>query len=256
MAKSSNRVGLFSSQRGRSVKKWLWVAGALALGGIFANGIISPTPDDSVAEEQQELSFTSDQVTEDPDVAAPIARPFGTPLVGGEEEAGSGDIFGTDVGGPNSGTDEDPPSDDDDDGDDDEETATDRLQRGETYQSAVTLTQQFAEAYGTYSTEESAEEWVESLPGLDTSARESLLASAEARWPEMEDREVSSEAAVAAQSVTPIYSRNGGEDIQLSVTVTKETMYEGDEGFAAESYAVTLERDSSSPDGWIIVAVV
>lgn len=254
MAKSSNRVGMFSSQRGRVAKKTLWLVGTFAVVAFFVNGLLSPPPEDSTAEEQQSIGFETEG-SQNPEVTAPIARPFGTPVVGGAEDAGSGDIFGTDVDDSDNNAPGVPSEEESDDDNDEDETATDRLQRGESYQSAVTLTQQFAEAYGTYSTDVSATEWAESLPGLDQAAREDLLSSAEAAWPELESREASSEATVAAQSVTPIYSREGGENIQLAVTVTKETTYEGEDGFATESYAVTLDRDTSSSDGWIIVAV-
>lgn len=252
MARSSNRVGMFSSNRGRTAKKVLIalasVVGVLFFGNALLAGPVEDTPTD--------YSASFDMGEEDtPVVAAPIARPFALPVVGGAEEGSGGDIYGNAVASPSDPADPAEATEGVEDGGTDDDGATDRLQRADSYQSAVTLTQDFAAAYGTYSPELTAEEWVGSLPGLEESAKARLLVSAEAVWPQMEDRQSSSQATVAAQSVTPVYSRDGGATIQLSVTVTKDTSYEGVEGYQTDAYAVTLERATDAPEGWIVVAV-
>lgn len=250
MARSSNRVGLFTSNRGRVAKKFLFVLAALATVLFFGNAMLAGPPEDP---ESTEYSSSFDMGEEkSPVVAAPLAQPFALPIVGGADSEKGGDIYGNSVDAP------DDPSLDDSapaDGTEEEEGATEELQKADSYQSAVNLTQNFAVAYATYSPDQTAQEWVDSLPGLEKTAKAKLLKSAESTWPKLADRKSSSKATVAAQSVTPIYSRDGGATIQLSVTVTKETSYEGTSGSQADSYAVTLERATGSADGWIVVAV-
>lgn len=247
MARSSNRISMFSSNRGRVAKRWLIVFTSFGIGLFFINGILAgPVEDDYY----QTTSFNTHQ-ERTPTVSAPIARPFAVPVAGGAEEVRSGDIYGNAVERP-----DDPNNPDPIQGATQDEAATDELQRTDSYQSAVTLVQKLATAYGTYSpAEQTAQEWVDSLPGLEASAKESLLETAESVWPRLLDREVTSEATPVSQSVQPIYSRNGGATIQLSVSVTKNTSYEGEERYMADAYAVTLQRSSDVATGWIVVAI-
>lgn len=249
MARSSNRVGVFTSHRGRKVKKvLLWGAVVVTL-LFFGNGLRGGSGDDVPRAERQQEMLGGQQEEKDPTVAAPISRPFALPIPGGAQEVDSGDVYGQAVDRPvddeseTSGTSED-----------DEDDATDELQRSDSYRSAVQATTKFAEAYGTHSYEQTPEEWVESLPGLDAKAEKSLLESAKVKWPELVDRKSSSKASTVAQSITPIYSRDGGATIQLSVRVSKTTSHEGEAGYSADSYAVTLKQASSGSD-WVIVAV-
>lgn len=256
MARSSNRVSMFSSNRGRVVKRFLVAAAIVTTVLFFGNAILAGPPEDP---ETTDYSASYDTGAEDETsvVAAPISRPFALPIVGGADMVQGGDIYGNAVDAPQdpsdptsvTGADTDTPTDEED------EAATDQLQKADSYQSAVTLTQDFATAYTTYSPELTAQEWVDSLPSLEETAKAKLLESAEGTWPQLADRKSSSKGSVAAQSVTPIYSRDGGATIQLSVTVHKETSYEGATGHQTDSYAVTLERDSDSSAKWIVVAV-
>lgn len=230
------------------MKKVLIAVGLAAFVLFFGNGLLGgsePAPSN-----ERELSGLAQEKPADPAVAAPISRPFELPIVGGAEDVESGDIYGEAVDRPEAP--DNPSATTDDEG---EESATDELQRSADYRSAVEQTTSFAEAYGTHSYEQSAKEWVNTLPGLDSSAKKTLLASAEKSWPEMESRKASSKATPVAESVAPIYSRDGGGTVQLSVTVTKKTSYEGKAGFGSDSYAVTLERAAGADGGWSIVAV-
>lgn len=260
MARSSNRVGLFTSHRGRVAKKFLIIGATCLIVLFFGNGILADPSDESDSTDY-EVSSYDEGTKKTSTIAAPIARPFALPLPGSAEEVDGGDIYGNDVD-DDSPLDEDPNSvtgfEDDSqetDGGSEDETATDKLQKADSYQSAVTLTQDFVAAYTTYSPDETPQDWVDSLPSLEKTAKAKLLKSAEERWPGMRDRRLSSKGAVDSQSVTPIYSRDGGGTIQLSVTANKEISYEGDSWYQTDSYAVTLKRAPDSSEKWIIVAV-
>lgn len=255
MARSSNRVGMFSSNRGRMAKRWLIAFASLGLVLFFGNAMFAE-PSEQSDSQQTYASFDTEE-SDTPTVAAPIAEPFARPIPGGVEEVQSGDIYGNDVEHEDDPL--DPTAADGEANENSEESgdsATDELQRTDSYQSAVTFTQKFASAYGTYSpAEQSAQEWVDSLPGLESSAKERLLGSVEGVWSDLVEREVSSEATAVSQSVEPIWSRDGGSSMQLSVSVTKETSFEGDQGFETTGYVVTLERSSDVSSGWMVVAV-
>lgn len=253
MARSSQRVGMFSSKRGRSAKKVLYALGFVGMALFFGNGLLSdPAEQPTTDSEYESLSWGSSDENEST-VTAPIARPFARPLAGGVAQADSGDIYGNAVERP--ADDSAAPADTNSDAPSDDESDAEELQRSEAYQSAVQVTLGFAEAFGTYTHEQTAQDWVGALPDLSSTAEERLLASAEETWPKLEDRAVSSEASADTQSVTPIYSREGGARLQLSVTVTKETTFEGEPSYAMQSYAVTLERQPGSSGGWEVVAV-
>lgn len=187
-------------------------------------------------------------------MAAPVSRPFAVPVVGGAEDVDSGDIFGDAVEDPEE-VPSAPTEEDEESGEDEEQSATDELQESDSYRSAVEQTTDFARAYGTYSPGQTAEEWVETLPALDPKAKAQLLKSAKGTWSEVKIRESSSKATPVAESVAPIFSRDSGRTIQLSVSVTKKTSYEGEKGFASDSYAVTLKQSSGASGEWVVVAV-
>lgn len=252
MARSSNRVGMFTSTRGRVVKRILFTLTGIVAVLFFGNAILAGPPEDPESESIDYGAAFNTGEKKDPVVAAPISRPFAFPIVGGAEEVQGGDIYGNAVDAPEDSA--NPLSTDDADSPG-EETATDELQEADSYQAAVTLTQEFATAYTTYSPEQTPQEWVDSLPELEKTAKSQLLESAKTTWPQLKDRKSSSKGTVMAQSVTPIYSRDGGGTIQLSVTVTKETSYEEKAGHETASYAVTLKRASGSSSEWIVVAV-
>lgn len=252
MARSSNRVGMFTSTRGRVVKRILFTLTGIVGVLFFGNAIFAGPPEDPESESVDYSAAFDTTEKKNPTVAAPISRPFALPIVGGAEEVQGGDIYGNAVDTPDDPSNTMPTEGVDTPGD---ETATDELQEADSYQSAVTLTQKFATAYTTYSPEQTPQEWVDSLPGLETTAKARLLESAETTWPQMADRKSSSKGTVMAQSVKPIYSRDGGGTIQLSVTVMKETSHEEKPGHETASYAVTLKRASDSSSEWIVVAV-
>lgn len=256
MARSSNRVGMFTSNRGRVAKKVLIAAMFITMVLFFGNAMLAPPPEDADTADYS-ANYDSGLKKKTSVVAAPISRPFALPIVGGADQEQGGDIYGNaveapaDPSDPSSATGADSGS----ESDSSDEAATDQLQKADSYQSAVTLTQDFATAYTTYSPEQSPQEWVDSLPALEKTAKARLLETAKATWPRLADRKSSSKGTVVAQSVTPIYSREGGATIQLSVTVNKQTSYEGTEGHQTDSYAVTLKRDADSAKEWIVVAV-
>lgn len=253
MARSSNRVGMFSTNRGRTVKKGLKALGAavvvVTLWNVFT---AEPRTEDN---SPTTSIVASDDDDDAPTVAAPIARPFALPIAGGVDQVSSGDIYGSALSEPEDPGDPTESPEGSDGNEDEGEEATDKLQRSDEYQSAVTLTKKFAEAYGTHSPKQGAQGWVDSLPGMEPKAEARLLKSAKSEWPQLVDRKSSSKAEVVSESVTPIYSRDRGERIQLSVSVMKETSYEGREGFRSEAYAVTLVKSSDERDGWAVVAV-
>lgn len=248
MARSSNRVGLFSSHRGRAVKKGLIVVGATSMALFIGNGMLGGGEVDSGDTTETTTAFVGDEEPKEPAVAAPISRPFEVPVEGGVQDVEGGDIYGEAVEQSDSSTSPDG-------GEDESEDATDELQRSATYSSAVALTTKFAEAYGTHSFDQTAQEWVDSLPGLSPAAKTKLLVSAKDAWPDVADRRASSTATPVAESIAPIYSRDGGATVQLAVRVTKKTSYEGKAGYASDSYAITLKRAAGSSDGWTVVSV-
>lgn len=256
MAKSSNRVGLFSTNRGRAARAVLIVVVTAALALFLVSGMFSSDDQVSTDDESVADGWGGSEPT-GPAVAAPIARPFALPVVGGVADADTGDIYGQALSkGDDSSDDVTTGEGDEDASSDGKESATDELQRASSYQSAVTLTQDFAEAYGTYSADQSAAQWVKSLPGMSSDLRDTVAADAADAWPDMVDRRVSSKAAVVAQSVDPIFSRDGGRLVQLSVTVRKAHSFENQKSVQTYSYAVTLERAAGGAHGgWVVVAV-
>lgn len=254
MARSSKRVGLFSSNRGRAAKKFLIIGGVALLVLFFGNGLLSDSPQDADdAREARIESALGDDEDDEPAVAAPVSRPFATPIEGGVQDVESGDIYGDALDRPEEEDQDASP--DEGEEEEQEESATEQLQRSDSYRSAVRATTKFAEAYGTHSYEQDAKEWVDSLPGMSSKAKATLLESAKKQWPEMVDRKASSTATPLSEGVTPIYSRDGGKTIQLSVSVAKETSYEGEKGYSSDAYAVTLERAEGASDGWVVVGV-
>lgn len=249
MARSSNRVSAFTSHRGRKTKKVLIMLAVATTVLFFTNALRGGSEGDVPREERSSRALAEDQEETEPDVAAPIPRPFALPVQGGPQDVESGDVYGEALD--NS---DDSPGAGSDDEEDEEEDATEELKQSDSYRSAVQVTTEFAEAYGTHSYRDDPEEWVESLPHLEKSAKASLLKSVKSTWPELVYRKSSSKASAVAQSVTPIYSREGGAKIQLSVQVTKQTSYEGDSAYSADAYAVTLEQ-ASSGKGWVVIDV-
>lgn len=233
MSRSSNRVGMFTSTRGRKIKLALFLVGGAAVVLFFLNGLLAGPQDSTTS--STDVAGEDKGTSSAPKVEAPVAQLAQSKKQLGEGASNtSGDIFGTDA------------ESDDAESDGDEASAEDQFKASEAYGDAVTLTTKFANAYGTYDSRKSAEDWVASLPSVSDDLKSKLSDQAKGQWEEMKDRKVSSQASVADKSVKPMASHDHGQRVEMAVTVTKKVSIEGKDSTRSQTYVVTLSRADGS----------
>lgn len=226
MAKHSDRVGMFSSHRGKKVRNGMIAVGALGFTLFIANGATAPDP----APTSYEAMSLSNSKPDAPQVEAPIAAPFTVPMA--LTDADEVETLSK--------------------GDADVQQDAKAFQETSEYQQAVVLAQEAAVAYSTYSaTSGTADEWVQSIPSLAPQLAAALQAEADAQWPEMSERKESATATAQAQSVKLIRSEDRNTHLVLAVTALQKTSREGVPGEASVSYRVTVERGDDGK--WVVV---
>lgn len=219
MTKSSDRVGIFSSNRGRAARTVLITAGVAALIMFFGRGMTAD-PDQTSAENQSTLTVTTEEKV--PNIAAPQARPFAALTDEGPSEG------------------------------EDQEEVEGALRETPHYQEAVQDVQAFVAAYGTYDSAGSPEDWVEGLPAMSDEFAESVSLAAQDQWPALADRSASAETTPEAESIRPVTSSAGGETLVLSIKTSQESSYEGKSSYASRTFLVTVVRMG---DKWVVDGV-
>lgn len=223
MSRSSYRVTLFSSPRGRLVKRLLITAAAFGFVLSLVPADESPSDDPSPTEQRWEAQ-ADDSESSGPVVSASVARPFAQP------EEDSNDLSGM-------------------------SSAPDTASQVSGYQSAVLVVQQFAQAYGTLSAEGSPGDWVAGLPGASEALRAKLATSTEPTWATLADRDAAAVASVVPHSVSPMSATEDNDTLTFSVLLAVEWRYGDAQQYGAASHVVTVSRSDDSANGWVVTAV-
>lgn len=243
MSKSSNRVRLFNTTRGRRLVKHFIIGGVALLGGLLTIFMLIPSP----AQVDSATAFGQDKSGPKNSVDAPLGRPFALPLDTGMKGVAVSDLNGVVPGLMDqrieklSGKQQNNTSTSD---------GIESAGEAEGYQDAVNLFEKFVVAYGTYSpAEQSAQEWVDSLPSLEKSVKTSIMQSVETDWEELALEKTSSTATFNRQSFKDVYYSQDGSELVFTGSVNKR------DGLGVEStksYMISMKRVDGS---WSVTSI-
>lgn len=184
-SKDSLRPGITQSHRGRLVRNLIITAAAVAFGFMMFSNSLNPSEEELSLEEQQMAEFQMENdINNDPTVDFAPANPFEVRRVASLPSGFDGSV---------------------------------------SYNNLIASAEGTAEQVSTYSSNQTPEEYVESVENIDDSLRAELLASSEETWPEVEKADISVKGEDAG--IEPVI-REYNEDSTLATVevVVKQTI--------------------------------
>lgn len=208
MANSNLReASTWATHRARTVRNILIGLGGLAVVLLFAN----PAEDTDTTAAQPD-PFSTPSVVADPKVAAPVSNPM-NPYQGANDTLGQNEAGST-------------------------ATADPAL-----YQDMLGVAQSAAVSFGTYSYEQTAQEWAALITDATPDLAASLAAGAEGTWSQIVDQQVVSVARLVGTTPQIVYYRDADGAAQVLVSVSRSiTSADTAAQSAVTSYAITLAR--------------
>lgn len=238
--KAVGQSTMFSTNRGRLVKRLLWLGAAASLVMMI---VTSPSDGGSASDDTTSGTTAAEQVERpDPRVAAAVGNPM-DPYYGVNDVANSEEGEGGEE-----------PVDPDD------------------YEDVVAMSQQAAVAFTTYNYTQTPAEWVNTIPGLAQGLNTMLVESADETWPAMEEQQVTTSSALAGAPQI-IYYRESDGQAQVLINVNQQVSSSNGTTTKTKAVAVTLvrgedptlegedeeeEETSSTPDEetWFITGIL
>ena len=233
---ASARQSLFVTNRGTTIKRTAIVCFIAAIVMMVVSNMTSGNADESTSgEDETTLGAPQSAPSEVPDVAAALADPF-EPYEGVNDASGEVD------------------EDEDAFASDAEETA--EPENTSEYTALLTVAQDVATAYGTYTYEMSPDEYVESIPSLDAAYRKELLSVAEQNWPEIKQVEGTSESTLTGTTPDIVYYRDTTGRAEISVSVIQKIGLASGDRERTQSFVVSLRRvDASGAEAWRVTSI-
>lgn len=217
---------IFSTHRGRKVRRWaMGIIGASFALSVF-NGQLNPSTDAEETPAQAESTNGSgwDAVPEEEGgqdgVIAATADPFST-----------ADPTSVDV------------------------SDTAPAEQGR-LQQALTVAGEGAQRYATYSYQQTPEDYVALIPSLSTEAGEALLYAANINWPEVKGKRVQATAEVRSPQPQVTEHNTAKRTTRVAVAVTQKVRTGEQSVTYNRSYTVHLQRVEDAQRGWRITAIV
>lgn len=208
-------TGMFSTHRGKFVKRLLWAlfAGSFAL--MILNGMMNPSTDEADGADDPEVT---EVVRADPKVEPAPVNPFTVrekvePITVPESGTGENSLF----------------------------------------QSAISIAGEGAVRYATYSHQQTPDAYVALIPKMKPESAKALTEAAEANWPEIEIDQVTASGAIRGiqPQMVAFDTDTGSASVSVSVAQTVKTR-DGEFHFS-RSYLVQLVRAEGEDGPWQIV---
>lgn len=214
---------IFSTHRGRKVRRWAWgLAGASFALSVF-NGAVNPGEEASSQDVGDQSTSVADAGTED----------AGTDKI----KVAKADPFATDEPEAITISDSEP-----------EEQGL--------LQEAAIVAGSGIERYATYAHDQTAQDYVKLIPGLAPSASKVLLEAAETNWVEVKSERIKATTKLRSpQPQVTAYNGNKGT-AKVAVAVTQKVRSGDETTTFNRSYTVNLKRVEDEQRGWQITAFV